>query len=437
MSLPASPWDGFCGGIVTFDAKTLNLNNQTIDVSAQGFRGGKLNANTNPAVQHFWNTYCTTNDKLFGEKGESIAGAPIGSYALSSKLCYGGGSYARGAPGNAGGGGNDHNSGGGGGANIGSGGQGGAAWGNAASGDMTVYWPSVLPDGGYYNGTDRGFIPNGGMGGTGSGTPDPFRIWMGGGGGGGHQNDNAATGGANGGGIILATARIVTGTGSLIANGGDAQPTIIARGGIDGAGGGGGGGTIVFGFDSQTGAKISYSVAGGAGGDNNAQDTPHGPGGGGGGGGIIVSAYPPNVSTLSVAGGRYGMQIRFSSQWGANKGQEGKMITSDKLQALYTYSCDHGDDPASFLDAAHQIKTISPSLGIPGDSEPMALNKPPHETDALGDDLNGSPNDEDGVQQPFEQISTAQSKYNVKVTVTNPQNSNVYLCGWIDFNGKR
>lgn len=443
--LTSAPWDGSSGGIVTFDAKTLDLNSQSIDVSGQGFRGGRKNSNydQNP-LSYYWAMYCTDNDLFFGEKGEGIAGAPKGSYSnskrvlsLANSLGTNGGSYGRGAPGNAGGGGNDHNSGGGGGANIGSGGQGGASYGGTSSfsspGDMTRYWSNVTPE--VFTSNGNGFFPNGGMGGTGSGTPDPFRVWMGGGGGGGHQNNNAATGGAIGGGIILITSRIVKGSGNFLANGGDASPTIYANGivGNDGAGGGGGGGTIVFGFSDQTAATINYSATGGVGGDNNAKDAPHGPGGGGGGGAIIVSAYPTTLANMKVNGGRNGVHLVTSSPWGANSGQSGNYTTSDKLSALFTYPCDHGDAPTSFLDAAHQIKPDSPFLGIiNGDAETMALNKPPHDKDALGDDRTDKA-DEDGVE-PFDVISTSIANYKVYTKVSNPLNANVYLCGWIDFN---
>ena len=445
-SITALPWDGTSGGIVTFDAKTLDLNNQTIDVSAQGFRGGKKNSNYDQTpISYYWATYCTDNDLFFGEKGEGIGGAPKGSYPTSGRtlsnadqLGTNGGSYGRGAPGNAGGGGNDHNSGGGGGANIGSGGQGGASYGATQSysnpGDMTRYWNNITPP--IFAANGNGFFPNGGMGGTGTGTPDPFRVWMGGGGGGGHQNNNAATGGAKGGGIILITTRIVKGIGNFFANGENAAPTLLTNGlqGNDGAGGGGGGGTIVFGFSDQTGATINYSAVGGAGGDNTFTGDPHGPGGGGGGGAIIVSAYPTILTNLKVGGGRGGIHLKTNSPWGANKGQEGKYATSDKLTALFTYPCDHGDAPTSFIDAAHQIKPDSPFLGaIAGDAEPMALNKPPHDKDALGDDRTDKA-DEDGIL-PFDVISTSIANYKVYAMVTNLLSANVYLCGWIDFNG--
>ena len=272
----AVDWDGYCGGIVTFDAKTLNMNNQSIDVSSQGFRKGKMNSNTT-VIPYYWGAYCTDNDLYFGEKGEGIAGAPRGSYSSSSRRLYSpentvsnsGGSFGRGAPGNAGGSGVSHNSGGGGGANIGSGGQGGASYGYTNSGDMTLYWDGrSSPDGLTRSGSTSGYFPNGGMGGTGSGSPDPFRVWMGGAGGGGHQNNNAATGGSNGGGIILTTARVVKGTGYFYADGVNAENTVITNGlkGNDGAGGGGAGGTIVFGFDDQSAATLSFFARGGNGG---------------------------------------------------------------------------------------------------------------------------------------------------------------------------
>ena len=430
----AYEWDGYCGGIVTFDARTLNLNNQTIDVSSQGFRKGKKNSNT-VTIPYYWGVYCTDNDQYFGEKGEGIAGAPKGSYSGMSKRLYSpenistksGGSFGRGAPGNAGGSGVSHNSGGGGGANIGSGGQGGASYGgNNVSGDMTRYWANTSTNGMTYADMNLGYYPNGGMGGTGSGAPDPFRIWMGGAGGGGHQNNDAASGGSNGGGIILATARVVRGIGHFYADGVSA-----GNSGNDGAGGGGAGGTIVFGFNDQSGATITYSAKGGNGGSVTAPDV-HGPAGGGGGGAIIVSELS---AAMNIKGGMNGVHIASGSQWGANKGQDGKAVKADNLSALFTYSCDHGDAPVSFGDAAHQIKPNATLLGTLEDSEPMALNQPPHDRDAKGDDLNGL-QDDDGVELPFDTtFSTGQSSLMIKVFVNNPKNENVNVCGWIDFNG--
>jgi PKD repeat protein len=433
-TIKAADWDGYCGGIVTFDSKTLNLNNQSIDVSSQGFRKGAMNSNTD-TTPYYWGTYCTDKNDYFGEKGEGIAGAPRGTYpnskrmySLENTVANTGGSFGRGAPGNAGGSGVSHNSGGGGGANIGSGGQGGASYGGAdVSGDMTRYWDNISPNGYTYSNLNLGYYPNGGMGGTGSGSPDPFRIWMGGAGGGGHQNNNAASGGSNGGGIILATSRVVNGVGHFYANGMDAGNSLN-----DGAGGGGAGGTIVFGFEVQSNASITYSAKGGNGGSVN-YSVPHGPAGGGGGGAIIVTAAP-STGIMDITGGKNGVHIPSGSPWGANKGDDGNFKFAD-LSVLYTYPCDHGDAPLSFGDAAHQLKPDMPSLKTPGDAEPYALNQPPHDRDALGDDLNGIPNDEDGVYLPFDTLSTAQSFYKIKINVRNTKDTTIIVSGWIDFNG--
>ena len=341
-TIKAVDWDGYCGGIVTFDAKIIHLNNQTIDVSAQGFRKGKMTSSS--IIKYFWGIYCTDNDWYCSSKGEGIAGAPRGSYPVESKRPYSaedlnlkiGGSLGRGAPGNAGGGGMDHNSGGGGGANIGSGGQGGASWGGEFSGDMTIYWSTTSPDGSM---DGKGYYPNGGMGGTGMDKADPFRIWMGGAGGNGFQIDKHGTAGGNGGGIILATARVVLENGYFKANGNSSDHSTN-----DGAGGGGAGGTIVFGFDDQSGATIHYSAKGGNGGNVNF-DFPRGPGGGGGGGAIIVSA---TSTDMNIKGGRNGINTGTLSQWGANNGMDGDYLVSDNLKVLYTTSCDHADDPRSF-----------------------------------------------------------------------------------------
>jgi len=455
-TIKAADWDGFCGGIVTFDARTLNLNNQTIDVSGQGFRKGNTNQTMAP-VLYYWADYCTDNKNYFAEKGEGIAGAPRGTYVSNAKRLYtaqnaslkNGGSNGRGAPGNAGGGGAGCNSGGGGGANIGGGGQGGAAYGYTSSGDMTKYWNVKSPNGGHpqnpgymsrLNGVPtlvdidsaHGYYPNGGFGGTGRITPDAFRLWMGGAGGGGHQDTSTGTSGANGGGIIIATARVVKGQGNLLADGSTAQDAVMLNLLNDGAGGGGAGGSIVFGFDDQSGAKINYSTKGGNGGNIRSTEL-YGPGGGGGGGAIVVSAAPLGGS-MTVTAGKNGIHVPTGSQWGADSGLDGNTSIVNNLSLLYTYSCDYGDAPVSFSDAAAMLKPDGPSLNAPGDAESKSLNQTPHDKDAKGDDLTGI-NDEDGIVQPFDTtLSTGQSRYKVILSVKNPQNVKVNLCGWIDFN---
>ena len=140
------------------------------------------------------------------------------------------GSYARGAPGNAGGGGtdanpvgNDENSGGGGGGNGSGGGNGGYAWNTASLGN------------GFGGAPFPGSVSNlilgggGGAGTTNNGTADP-------------ANANPAginSSGAAGGGVIIIHAGSVVGTGTLTANG---QSALNVQN--DGAGGGGAGGVI-------------------------------------------------------------------------------------------------------------------------------------------------------------------------------------------------
>ena len=188
---------------------------------------------------------------------------------------------ARGAPGNAGGGGTDgdaagntENAGGGGGGNGGSGGFGGNSW--------------------------NVNLSSGGEGGS----PFPAtidRIAMGGGGGAGSRNnsdsDNQASAGAAGGGIIFIRADSLTGTATLTANGANAYNGTSN----DAGGGGGAGGSIVVLTANGGESGLTLQANGGRGGD--AWDSQpysladrHGPGGGGGGGVIFVSGAPAGAS---------------------------------------------------------------------------------------------------------------------------------------------
>src|SRR5882762_8342189 len=129
-ALTALAWNGTTGGVLAIDVEnTLTLAGQTIDVSGLGFRGGAGmdltgvtagSANTDfqfaaPAAY----TGVATNG-WHGSKGEGIAGTPAfvqsgGTFlATGSKYPSGAaadGSMGRGAPGNAGGGGTDAESG--------------------------------------------------------------------------------------------------------------------------------------------------------------------------------------------------------------------------------------------------------------------------------------------------------------------------------------
>src|SRR6202158_2482476 len=186
--LAATAWDGalHAGGILAIDvAGALNLNGQTISVDQLGFKGGLgvgqaggPDANTDYAV--------ATGRGDHGYKAEGIAGTPHFLYDAIAGAAVNGaadgypiGDAARGAPGNAGGGGtdfdpviNDQNSGGGGGANGGQGGMGGNSW--------------------------TSNQPVGGLGGA-AFRATPGRVGVGGGGGGGgHSGTNTPRGGVSG-----------------------------------------------------------------------------------------------------------------------------------------------------------------------------------------------------------------------------------------------
>ena len=185
-------------------------------------------------------------------KGEGIAGTPLWVESAASFLSTGTdgypvGSMARGAPGNAGGGGtdadpaaNDDNAGGGGGANGGAGGYGGNSW----NINMSV----------------------GGLGGT-SFPASVARVTMGGGGGAGSRNnsdgDNQASGAATGGGIVILRAGSITGTATISANGAAAY----AGTANDAGGGGGAGGTVVVLSAAGPVAGLTITANGGKGGD--------------------------------------------------------------------------------------------------------------------------------------------------------------------------
>ena len=144
----AAPWNGTTGGVVAFDvAGALTWNGQTVNASGRGFRGAAgmtamgdtARATTTvppdaapndyvtaaPAVGAVPTTSTCTNC-FNASKGEGIAGTPrflflpatpengvrydSGTNFLAAAVDgYPGGSYSRGAPGNAGGGGSDGN----------------------------------------------------------------------------------------------------------------------------------------------------------------------------------------------------------------------------------------------------------------------------------------------------------------------------------------
>ena len=295
-NVAAPRWNGKTGGIVAFDvAGDFSFGGFSIDASGAGFRAGYLTVN--PAGTESSVYRAANSTKLGAGKGEGTAGTPQFMWdeftAIDNGVQgYPNGDLSRGAPANAGGGGNEHNAGGGGGGNGGRGGEGGYGWEGAGTG----------PNG-------ATFADTGGRPGFPSSTSAPAvdRLILGGGGGGGDAN-NATSGvrGGVGGGIVLIRAGRIVGSGTMIANGTDGDRG--AQGSApDGAGGGGAGGTVlVSALSNSPTANLTIQVNGGKGG-NTAGDNgvPHGPGGGGGGGVVLTNVSGATITT-SVAGGANG-----------------------------------------------------------------------------------------------------------------------------------
>jgi uncharacterized repeat protein (TIGR01451 family) len=318
-------WDGATGGLLVLDSSgQLNLNNTTIDANAKGFRGGGSfeQAITSGANVLDYAVAAGTGappNTLGAAKGEGIAGTPrfvrgttitngytgqdLGASGYPNSL-----DYARGAPGNAGGGGNQHNAGGGGGSNAGAGGIGGRSFGFYSA---TNTGPTcVTLTASFFSCTGDGSRAVGGFGGAGF-APTATRLFMGGGAGAGETNnaiDNptvAQGSGGNGGGLVFIRAREITGNGTINANGQTGQP-----GGRDAAGGGGGGGTVIVVTDSTSVPGLQVNTAGGSGG---ATGLPlrgaetQGTGGGGGGGTFIRSSGLATTGLINVPGGAAGL----------------------------------------------------------------------------------------------------------------------------------
>jgi uncharacterized repeat protein (TIGR01451 family) len=286
-------WNGRVGGVLVLDVSSQLTLGGTVALDALGFRGGagRLLRGGAGGVTNY---ITAATNAANASKGEGIAGTPrylapltITTASVPIDTTGGtptdtlpGGSYARGAPGNAGGGGtdgdpvaNDFNSGGGAGSNGGTGGQGGYGWNS-----LTVT-----------NSTDGGF----------GGAPflaSTSALVMGGAGGAGTTNDGTyytsttsgngngifSSGGA-GGGIAIIHAGSVAGAGNLTSNGQSTQSTLN-----DGTGGAGAGGSILILANSGGLGGLTVSAIGGNGGNAWQIQAPggfpgerHGPGGGG------------------------------------------------------------------------------------------------------------------------------------------------------------
>ena len=339
----ASPWDGNVGGILAVDTfGTFDLNGQRLSVNEAGFRGGFGPKNSYKAAATGF--MAQTASSLGSGKGEGLAGTPrylatkalnnvdpingapiwTGGFTDNVTNGYPGGDTGRGAPANAGGGGNYHNAGGGGGGNGGNGGQGGLPWDEGS--------PSPSKDAGGRPGSSS--LLN---------TPTPMKVFMGGGGGGGEANDapQGVPGGA-GGGIVMLRAGNIVGTGSVFANGTNGDRGAF-NSNPDGAGGGGAGGTVLIQSRNPSTATINIQANGGNGGNterdafynytgslvvpisqpdaNTSQTssnaygpdnyvygvTPHGPGGGGSGGIILYNITSSATINPQVNGGASGL----------------------------------------------------------------------------------------------------------------------------------
>jgi Peptidase family C25 len=317
-AVTASAWNGISGGVVAIDAAgTATLSANSVNVTGLGFRGGtgeQRGGQTGLANTDYRRTSGVT---AHGRKGEGVAGTPsdlsgVGAtqgYATSSGVDANG-DRGRGAPGNAGGGGtdnhpdgNDENSGGGGGGNGGQGGGGGNSW------------NTNVAVGGY----------------GGAAFPGTFgRLVLGGGGGAGTRNNSngVESGGSSGGGIVLIRAGLVSGTGTITADGASANTATLTPD-QDGGGGGGAGGSFLFVAPAAVSlANLTVLARGGRGADawpgqapNGNPGERHGPGGGGGGGVYFTSAAVTGAS--SVAGGANGITTTANDAFGSTAGATG------------------------------------------------------------------------------------------------------------------
>lgn len=294
-NVTAPYWDGTSGGVVLLDvAGTLNMAGFTIDVAGRGFRGGGgqvWNNTADSAITYVTATNITTN--LAGFKGEGIAGTPAYIYnsvtntVVATGTDYTAGGQGKGAPGNAGGGGDNWNAsrdngGGGGGGNGSIGGFGGYGWSGAG-------WPA---------GTAQDLR---GIGGAAFTQNSTSRLVMGGGGGAGANNNSAglASSGGAGGGLVMIRAGTMTGSGTINANGAVGQ----TQTNNDSGGGGGAGGSVLVNTISNIVGTLTINAIGGRGGDGFAPGNVGHAGAGGGSGGVAYS----DGGITNLAGGANGV----------------------------------------------------------------------------------------------------------------------------------
>ncbi len=321
-TLAGLAWDGLNGGVISLDvAKTLNFNGQTIDMGAKGFRGGGGRQSTADGINPF--RHPASGSVSHASKAEGIAGTPrllfvdttpfdrastagtVTDFSAQAYVGYPGGTafdfdFARGAPGNAGGGGQYntgayHNGGGGGGGNGGYGGRGGFGWRSAG-------WATVLAD--YSNIEAVTGQHLAAFGGASFGGASIARIVMGGGGGAGDQNGNSsgdlgAMSGGTGGGMVLIRAGVLSGGGTVDIRGGVGNSNT----GNDAAGAGAAGGSVIIVSPNWTSGVLTVNAQGGQGGDSWLTGTSAHSGGGGGGGGVVILTGNATVNNLGATNG--------------------------------------------------------------------------------------------------------------------------------------
>ncbi|MGB2642846.1 MAG: C25 family cysteine peptidase [Candidatus Acidiferrum sp.] len=393
---PAMAWNGATGGVLALDVATqLTLGGGSVVLDGYGFRGG--GALTERGITGFLKTDTVdasptalpnlsgggdppTGGGAGGGKGEGIAGTPhwvapsvtmIAHASTASSTAqtyvegYPNGSFARGAPGNAGGGAtdadpaaNDQNSGGAGAGNGGQGGLGGFGWDTA--GLVGGYGGAPFPT------TTSALIMGGGGGG---GTTNNGSYW----------DPSTDTGNADcglnctgvyssggaGGGIVIIHAGAVIGSGTITSNG---QTALSPEN--DGGGGGGAGGTILVFANSGGLSGLTAIANGGNGGNTWPEETPGSPfpdnrhgAGGGGGGGVIFTTAPTN-SASSAANGNPGWSTLANDPYGATPGQPG--VINSSLTVTQTPGTQSGAYCAGADLAVTNSGTPNPVLAGPG-----------------------------------------------------------------------
>ncbi len=371
----APDWNGSTGGVVALDVLgALTLGGATaINVAGLGFRGGagRQLSGSGTGTNNDYRTIAPGGTAgANGAKGEGIAGTPrwinnVTTFNAAPVLLdngaegYENGSFARGAPANAGGGGtdgntagNDENAGGGGGGNYGVGSVGGNTWNsNRASGGRGGF--------GYSTTLNMGTVFMGGGGGaatTNNATADaatytnPPGV--------GCSAGALCSSGARGGGIVILRAGSVSGAGLIDARGADGYNVLN-----DGAGGGGGGGAVVLLTLSAGSANVN--VAGGNGGNawrsqalGGTPDNRHGPGGGGGGGFIAFSPAIGWSLGATFAGGISGKTTTTADGYGTAAASGGV--------AAFNAPTVPGAAPAAYCPAAVKAVRLFTDTGISG-----------------------------------------------------------------------